>query len=341
MEILKGEQNMIETIRLGLPKGSLNTPGRGDTRQVFIDAGYDIRGYESGKESNRQLSIINDPEIIAFLTRPQSVPVELSRRLLDIAIAGEDWMQEEKVNGGQNGIRKVGDLEYGRTRLVVAIPKDNPYESLSDFFQALKDRERPILCFTEYVNLTRRTFMQNAAYQSIFGNQPPLVQIRGLVDGANSRVQILNSDGVTEGFIKKGADIIVDNTSSGDTLRDYGLREIESIMESNAGLYAGPNCIGWKEKKAQEIFEQLYGAVVSKRYFDIKFNILLTYSEQLRKFLVEAGLCADEPTITPGERFAVVNILILRERYPEALRILKGDYAASAIVRSEVKQFIK
>lgn len=332
---------MMQEIKLGLPKGSLNKIGRAVTQEVLINAGYDVRGYEPEKESDRSLSITNDFEIKPFLARPQSAPVELSKGLLDIAIIGEDWVQEETVNISKNGIRRIGDLEYGQTRLVVAVPTSSNFESLSGFFMSLRGRERPILCFTEYINLTRRQFIQNEAYQTIFGNKIPLIQIRGLINGENQLVQIINSDGVTEGCIAKGADIIVDNTQSGDSLRNYGLRELEEIMKSSVGLYAGPSCVGWKERKAQEIFEQLYGAVVGRRYFDVKFNVPVAGIEKLREYLITAGLCADEPTITIGKEFAAVNILIPRNRFPTILQILRGDYSASAIVRSEVKQYIE
>ena len=76
----------MRKIKLGVPKGSLNTIGRGDTEGLFLDAGYVICGYTPGKESDRSLHIANDPEIQLFLTRPQSAPNELSRGLLDIAI---------------------------------------------------------------------------------------------------------------------------------------------------------------------------------------------------------------------------------------------------------------
>lgn len=330
-----------QKIKLGLPKGSLNTKGRGNTQEVFSDAGYDIMGYEPGNESDRRLSIVNDPEIIAFLTRPQSAPVELGRQLLDAAIVGEDWIREESLNINQNGIRKIGDLEYGQTRLVIAVPDEKTYESLSDFFQALKDRDKPILCFTEYVNLTRQKFMQNEAYQSIFGDKKPLVQVRGLIDGENRLVQILNSDGVTEGYIAKGADIVVDNTQSGKTLKEYGLRELEQIMESSAGLYAGPSCVDWKDRKANEIFEQLYGAILGKRYFDVKFNVFNADVGRLKQYLISEGLCADEPTITRGEQYSAVNILMPKGTFPQVLRTLIQDYNASAIVRNEVKQFVE
>ncbi len=331
----------MKQIKLGLPKGSLNTIGRGNTQKILLDAGYDIRGYEPGKESDRKLSILNDPEIVAFLTRPQSAPVELSRELLDIAIVGEDWIREEGINANENNIQKIGDLEYGQTRLVVAVPNETEYESLSDFFTDLGGRDRPILCFTEYVNLTRQKFMQNEVYQKLFGNKKPLVRVRGLYNGENTFVQILNSDGVTEGYIEKGADIIVDNTQTGSTLKEYGLRELEEIMRSSAGLYAGPACVGWKEKKANEIFEQLYGAVIAKKYFDVKFNVPNTKMKNLKKYLIQENLCADEPTITTGEQYSSVNILIPKETFPKVLRTLRQDYSASAIVRNEVKQFIE
>ena len=36
----------MSKIILGLPKGSLNNVNRGNTYQLFIDAGYDVRGYK-------------------------------------------------------------------------------------------------------------------------------------------------------------------------------------------------------------------------------------------------------------------------------------------------------
>ncbi len=123
----------MEKIVLGLPKGSLNNINRGNTYQLFVDAGYEVKGYEPGKEEN-EINIVNDPEIKAFLTRPQSAPVELNREILDLAIIGEDWVREESVNTEGEPIRKIGDLNYGQTRLIVAIPTEDPYDTLDRFF---------------------------------------------------------------------------------------------------------------------------------------------------------------------------------------------------------------
>ena len=132
---------MNEKIILGLPKGSLNNVKRGNTHQLFVDAGYEVKGYEPGDESY-EITISNDEDIVAYLTRPQSTPVELNRGMVDIAIVGEDWVREESVLRETNTI-KIGDLDYGKTRLIVAVPNDSPYNSLSDLFKANKDRKTP------------------------------------------------------------------------------------------------------------------------------------------------------------------------------------------------------
>ncbi|MBU1032141.1 ATP phosphoribosyltransferase [Patescibacteria group bacterium] len=330
----------LKEIRIGLPKGSLNTPGRANTYEILTNAGYDVRGYEPGKESAK-VDIANDPEIRAFITRPQRSPVDLSKGFLDTAIIGDDWVEEDRVNGSRS-VRKIGDLEYGQTRLIIAVSEPSDFQSLSDVFEALRDKKKrkPIYFSTEYVNLTARAILQNEAYREIFGLVSPFVQYRGMTRGRNRLVQILGSDGATEQSIEMGYAVISDNSQTGRSLRENRLRAIDEIMESSVGLYAGPSCKGWKEVKAQEIFDQLYGAVVGKKYFDVKFNVPLPRLDELREYLVEEGLCADEPTIIQMKKFAAVNILIRRNRFPSTLQELRR-LGASTVVRSEVKQYIE
>ena len=88
--------------------------------------------------------------------------------------------------------------------------------------------------------------MENEVYREIYGDAVPFVQVRGLTDGDNERVQVINSDGATEVYIAKGADLIVDNTQTGSSLKKAGLKELETILHSSAGLYAGVSCTGEK-----------------------------------------------------------------------------------------------
>ncbi len=324
---------------LGLPKGSLNNVNRGNTYKLLVDAGYDVKGYEPGQE-DYEINLVNDPEIKAYLTRPQSAPVELNREMVDIAIIGEDWVSEESVGNQEGSIVKIGDLDYGQTRLVVAIPNSAPYHSLTEFFRANKDRKTPILCFTEYPNLTREHITANQGYQEVFADSVPLIQVRGIINGDNKKVQIINSDGATEVYIAKGADLIVDNTQTGSSLKKAGLKILETIMESSAGLYAGPSCVGEKRDKAEMIFEQLFGAVKARKYFDVKFNIANQGTLEVKEFLQNGGFCSDEPTIAEGRNFSQVNVLIPKTKFPEMLKGIK-ELGASAIIRENVKQYVK
>ena len=329
----------MEKIILGLPKGSLNNVNRGNTYQVLTEAGYDITGYKPGNESN-EIIFNNDEEIKAFLTRPQSAPVELNREILDIAIIGEDWVKEESVNLDKQLIQKVGDLDYGQTKLIVAVPNEAPYNSLTEFFEMNENREVPILCFTEYPNLTKQFFIENEGYKKIYGDKEPLVQVRGIQTGENNEVQIINSDGATEVYIAKGADLIVDNTQTGNSLKKAGLKIIDTILESSAGLYAGPQCVGQKLEKAQIIYDQLFGAIKARQYFDVKFNIANFRIEDTTEFLLNNGYCSDEPTVTKGENFSQINVLIHKSKFPEMLKEIKS-LGASSIIRSNVKQYVK
>ena len=259
--------------------------------------------------------------------------------MVDIAIVGEDWIKEESVLRKTNTV-KIGDLDYGKTRLIVAVPKESPYDNLSDLFRANKDRKTPILCFTEYPNLTRKFIMENEVYQELYGDAVPFVQVRGLTDGDNEMVQVINSDGATEVYIAKGADLIVDNTQTGSSLRKAGLKEIETILHSSAGLYAGVSCTGEKLDKAKMIYEQLLGAITAKKYFDVKFNIANSKIEEVSRYLIDNKLCADEPTITQGSDFSQINVLIPKAKFPEMVDAIKG-FDATSIIRNDLKQLIE
>jgi ATP phosphoribosyltransferase len=331
---------MEKVIKFGLPKGSLNTPGRGNTESIFLNAGYDIKGYTPTKESNRSMKIANDPEISLFLSRPQSSPSELLRELLDVAIIGEDWVRETQGEEGQ--IERLCDLEYGQTKLIVALPKENPAQNLNDYLETRLKDSRPLICYSEYVNLTRTFIASLPAYKKKFGDAMPLLQIRGITVGDNDKVVVINSDGVTEGYIEKGADIVVDNTQTGSTLKAYGLKILDTIMTSTSGLYAGPsiNRDPWLREKASAIAEALNGVVTARKYNDVKFNIPKNKLDTLIEYLKSNSLFVDSPTINDAGEYYAVNIVVPRAIWPRISNELKSKHGASGISRVGIKQLI-
>lgn len=245
-------------LRIGLPKGSLNSedPNRGNTNELLLRAGYDIVGYNPGRERPSALSIRDDPELKLKLIRPQSAPYDaLPNGNLDIAIIGGDWVED--AQSVKKPVRVIGKLGYSNVSVVVAVPHDFPYDSLADFFDSKNGKSNPVICHTEYVNLVSDYIKRNPGYQSLFGSLAPLIVVRGHNIGRNDFVQVHFSDGLTESFLEEGDDFIVDNLHTGNTLKEYGGRPLETIIESSAVVCAGPSCVDWKAEKAAEFVERL------------------------------------------------------------------------------------
>lgn len=112
---------MINRLRLGLPKGSLQNA----TIELFGKAGFGIvvssRGY---------FPSIDDPDISCMLIRPQEASRNVEKGLLDLAVTGFDWILGRDVV-------EVAELEYSKVsrrpvRWVVAVPEDSPIRTVAD-----------------------------------------------------------------------------------------------------------------------------------------------------------------------------------------------------------------
>jgi len=186
-------------IKFAIPKGSLQE----DTIGFLRDAGYEIRGSE---RSYRPL--INDPEISLKLLRPQEIPMLVETGNHDIGITGIDWIEETKAN-----VEILLNLEYGRVRLVLAVPM--PWEninSLNDLLIWKNEKSETLKISTEYPNITARYLLKNKVYQELYGNKEPLVITPWWTKGENEKVKIFLSFGATEAKPPEDADAIVDVT---------------------------------------------------------------------------------------------------------------------------------
>jgi len=351
--------------RIGLPKGSLNTPGRGFTCFFIKAAGYDISGYEPGKELRPDIA--NDSKIACTITRPQTAPLEMLKGMIDATIIGEDWAEEYNwgKNWGPNAdgtpkIIKIGDLGYGGVRLVAAIHRPDEkvdkdrIASVDDLInsyikQGMFDRGNILTVASEYANLTERYLMNNPAYKARFGDQKPVVLFRDNMkenDNPNLLVEIIQTEGATETMCDKGANFIIDNTQTGSALRAHKLKIVDTLMSSTAGLYIGPTCTGWKREKAEEFYEAIKGAVVAPNYVMVFFNIPQKKREDVAKILLEKALCQSTPSFSfpvqmpqSNDAFVSGTILIARSQYPEAWRILRSN-GAKSIVKQQPDQVI-
>ena len=99
----------MDKVKFAIPAGSLAKA----TQEFFARSGYKLSGTERTYRPT-----INDPGIEMKVLRPQEIPVFVSEGLQDLGITGEDWVRENRAD-----VEILQNLEYGRIRLVVAVPR--------------------------------------------------------------------------------------------------------------------------------------------------------------------------------------------------------------------------
>jgi ATP phosphoribosyltransferase len=170
-----------------------------ETRELFNDAGLEVRS--SGE---RALTASLGGEFEAIFVRAQDIPEFVADGAADVGVTGWDL-----VNESGRALTSHLDLGFGRCRLVVAAREDSGIRTIADI-----GRDGPMRVATVFPNITRRFFEAQ-------GRPVDVVPVSGAAE-------IAPHLGI--------ADVVVDLTSTGSTLRVNGLREIETVLRSSAHL---------------------------------------------------------------------------------------------------------
>lgn len=168
-----------------------------DARSLLADAGLEVRS-----SSERALVASLGGEFEAIFVRAQDIPEFVADGAADVGITGWDLT----VESGRELESRL-DLAFGRCRLVLAVREDSPIQAVDDITQGAR-------IATVFPRLTRD-------YAARAGKTVEIVPVSGAVE-------ISPHLGI--------ADIIVDLTSTGSTLRVNGLREVDTVLESTARL---------------------------------------------------------------------------------------------------------
>jgi ATP phosphoribosyltransferase len=284
---------MANTIRLGIPKGSLQDA----TIQLFARAGFNI--YASTRS---YFPAIDDPEIECMLIRAQEMARYVADGVLDAGLTGQDWIAEHAA-GAANGaaIVPMADLVYakqsfGKVRWVLAVPEESR-------FREPRDLEGATVA-TELVRATQAYFARL---------------------GVNVTVEF--SWGATEVKPPVLADAIVEVTETGSSLRANRLRVIDTVLESNTQLIANPKALddGWKRTKLENIALLLKAAIEAHGRVGIMLNVR---REDLKEVL---GLlpALQRPTISPlsDDEWVAVNTIIEEKTVRDLIPRLKSANA--------------
>ncbi|MFP3261348.1 MAG: ATP phosphoribosyltransferase [Nitrososphaeria archaeon] len=306
----------IKKVRWAIPKGSLEQ----DTISLINSSILKIKGNERSYRPS-----INDDKIIVKILRPQEIPKYVEQGLYDIGITGTDWLKETGAK-----VQTLADLEYGRVKLVLAgLPefKKDPNLIVKEF----NEKGKKLRIATEYPNITSAFFQNLQYYKETYGNLRPVIITPWYTFGDNQSVEIYLSFGATEAKPPEEAELVVDVTETGTTLKENGLVEIAEIMRSSAVLVANKDSINddLKKEKILDIMALLKGAVEARK----KLHIFLNVSEKNLQKLLKALPALKSPTISKlsKEGWYAVNTVIDEDELLKVLPILR-KYAQGLVV---------
>ncbi len=188
-------------ITVALPKGGLLK----DCIQLFQSVGLDFSAFL--EKDNRQLQIV-DPtnRAKALLVRNHDVPVYVEYGQAQLGVVGYDVLREKTPQ-----VAQLVDLKFGTCRLSVAVKASSPYRNSLDLPAHGRVASTFVHCAREYF------------------------------DSIDLPVEIVPLSGSVElGPITGMSEAIIDLVSTGKTLRENGLIEIETLFHSSARLIAHP-----------------------------------------------------------------------------------------------------
>ncbi|MCW4001353.1 MAG: ATP phosphoribosyltransferase [Candidatus Bathyarchaeota archaeon] len=296
----------MDKIKFAIPKGSLEKA----TAEFFSKSGFRI-----GASDRTYRPSINDPQIELKVLRPQEIPVFVNEGLQDIGITGEDWVRENRAD-----VEVLQNLEYGKIRLVIAVPNSVPEgTTLGEFMESVWAEGRNFRVSTEYLNIASEYLKNLPQYKARFGDADPQLVTPWWRKGDNPRAKIFLSFGATEAKPPENSDCIMDVTETGTTIEANNLRIIETVMRSAAVLIANKKTMEdpQKREKIFDIVALLKGVVDGSKRIHIFVNVK---KENLQTLLTELPALRN-PTISPlaDESWVGVNTVIEKDCFLELL----------------------
>ncbi|MBE0598627.1 MAG: ATP phosphoribosyltransferase [Desulfuromonadales bacterium] len=209
---------MSDWITFALPKGRIMH----DSMELFGRIGITCPEMEEG--NSRKLVFENPSSRYRFIAvRATDVPTYVEYGCADLGVVGKDTLLEQGKD-----LYEPLDLKFGYCRLVVAEPKE------------LRQTDDPanwsnIRVATKYPNITERYFAAK-------GIQVEIIKLYG-------SIELSPLVGLSER--------IVDLVSTGATLRDNGMVEVETIAEVTSRLIVNRASLKTKHARIARIIEGL------------------------------------------------------------------------------------
>jgi ATP phosphoribosyltransferase len=247
--------------------------------------------------------VLSEPGFEVKLLKPQNIVEMLAAGTRDIGFAGADWVAEKQAE-----LVELLDTGLDPVRIVAAAPE-----------AMLDDGRLPtghLVVASEYERLARRWITD-----------------RGI------DATFVHSYGATEVFPPEDADIIIDNTATGETLAANGLTVVDVLLPSSTRLYASPGALADPAKKApiDGLVLSLRSVLEARRRAMLELNVSLEDLDAI----IAALPSMREPTVAMlhGGSGMAVKAAVPRGDLPRLIPLLKR-LGATDIAVSRLEQIV-
>lgn len=244
----------------------------------------------------------NFPVEILFL-RDDDIPQYVEQGVADIGILGENEVWERGKD-----VKVIQQLGFAGCRMSLAIPKDESYTDLT-YFEGKR-------IATSYPKILLDFFNRN--------------NIQVYIEEISGSVEIATSIGL--------ADAVFDIVSTGSTLLMNGLKEVETVVKSEAVLIANPNV----SEATQAILNKLLFRIQSVREGKQNKYILLNAPNTAIESICAILPGMKSPTVLPlvNDGWSSLHSVIQEDDYWNLIEQLK-TFGAEGILIIPIEKMIR
>lgn len=264
--------------------------------EAAVSALLDAAGVAITPTARGYRPAISLPGVEAKVLKPQNIVemVELGSR--DVGFAGADWVAEL-------GARVVEVLDTGLD------PVDVVAAAPGAMLEGGQLPRRHLVVASEYERLARAWISQ-----------------RGL------DARFVRSYGATEVFPPEDADVVIDNTATGGTLRANGLEIVDVLMTSSTRLIASSQAWASEEKRRriEDLALLLRSVLDARRRVMVEVNAPATCLDAV----VRALPCMRRATVAPlfGDEGFAVKAAVPRDQLPQVIPAVKAAGGTDVVV---------
>ncbi|HSA06384.1 MAG TPA: ATP phosphoribosyltransferase [Candidatus Gastranaerophilales bacterium] len=270
-----------------------------DMFDLFNRAGLSIT-----KSDRKLYATTHDGNYTMVFVRTQDIPNFVNSGVADLGVTGQDVVAESCVD-----VEEIMELNFGSCKMVVAAKEESPVNSAEELSDNIK-------IATSFPNITKKYF-----------------------EKLNKKIHVTEVRGATEITPKLGlADVIVDITSSGSTLKTNNLKIIAEIMTSNAVIIARP---GLKQEHSEKL-EAFVRAIKSALDADEKKYLMANIPRQALGEVKQIIPGLKSPTVVrllDNDDEVAIHVVVNKKNLYENINKLK-QLGATGILIMTVDQMI-